>query len=137
MNQQTDLLETTALVVDDEAISHFKVAAAWSRFLAVMLFLFGIIIAIVGIISAMNNRGILDFWQTLLYFAGAALVFLMAAALLGFSNKTQKAIKENNGQEIAAAFKSLKQYFRLAGVMSIMITVFILLGILFIATFSR
>ncbi|MEO7768191.1 MAG: DUF5362 family protein, partial [Ferruginibacter sp.] len=121
--------------------SHLKETAAWGSFLAVVGFVYSVLIAVGAIfVGAMFSKlpettygsagaGMLVGWSVaIIYMAIAGVVFFMSMFLFRFAKKTKSALKSNDQQNLSEAFKSLKIYFRFTGIITVIALIFTVLG---------
>lgn len=145
-------LITSDLVIDNVAIGHLKESATWGKFLGVMGFIFSNIIAVIGIAAGFSISRLGSSYSgrrlrlaegggvTLLYLAGAVILFFMSLYLFRFAQKIKTAIATGNLENITEACKNLKLYFRFAGIISIIsvvLTILSVIGMVMAASYSR
>ena len=129
---------TEGMNLTEYALSNFRTAGQWAKFLAIMGFIgvgFMIIVGFVMIIgiSAMsvydnNPMGFGFAGVGFIYLIIAVLMFFPAYFMLMYANKISDAFRTRNVFSLDNASKQLKNYFLYTGVMTI-----IVLGIYIIA----
>ncbi|MEO6723614.1 MAG: DUF5362 family protein [Ferruginibacter sp.] len=149
---ETQNLLDTDLLIDPIAKTHLKDTAKWAKFLGIVGFIYGALIAIAAIFSGSLIAGMSGNYNrssgglmagggvAIVYLVFASVVFFMSYYLFRFAQKTQVALQTNDQPVLNESFKNLKIYFRLAGIVTIIAIVFSILaviGIIFAATFTR
>jgi hypothetical protein len=151
MENELNLIETD-LIVDSTISAHLKETAVWSKFLAVIGFIYSALVALGAIFAASmfarltgnatgGSNGLLAGGMVgIIYLGLAGIVFFMSMYLFRFAKNTQLALKTNDQETLIAAFKNMKIYFRFAGIITVVVLIITVLGImgLMLATaFSR
>ena len=125
MEQDTELFK---LEIDETAKATFLEMARWTKFLAIMGFIFLGLIMIAGIVIAMfiDTMGASSPFAafgavgTMLYFLViAAVTFYPLYALLRFSTGIKPAVKNADKERFNKALKALKNTFKYYGIMMI------------------
>lgn len=150
MDDTKNLLENE-LLFDGLTRSHLNETIKWGRFISILGYIYSAIILagalFGGIIMSVFTRGgfrseniTANLAASIAYLVMGGVVLYMSNALFRFSNKTRAALKDNDQQLVSEAFGHLKVYFRLAGIVCILATVFsilALIGLLIASAFSR
>lgn len=125
-----DKSEIFSFELDDQAKSTFHEMARWTKFLAILGFIFLGIIVVAGFFVAMaiNNlspvyssqfAGIGQAGIILIYLILAAIMFYPAYALLKYSTGMKSALATNNKLKFNQAITYLKNMFKYYGVLAI------------------
>ena len=142
MDTEHNLLENE-LLIDNISQTHLKETAMWTKFLAITGFVLGILIAVGAVfIGTMFNKlsGGLPGGKEMGTMAGgmimvvylfvAAIAFFMSFFLFKFSVKMQTALKANDQETLNLSFQNLKNYYRFAGIITILYLVILLLALI-------
>ena len=139
-NNDSSLFE---LSVDAQARSFLTETAKWGKFLAILGFVFCVIIVLVGVLIATNyeefgkvinaydnNNTLREMGPAIgiVYVVGAVIYFFPCLYLLRFSNQMKAAVASDDQTKLTSAFKNLKSMFRFVGVFTIIIIAIYLLG---------
>ena len=131
------------LSVDVQARSFLTETAKWGKFLAILGFVFCVIIVLVGVLIATNyeefgkvinaydnNNTLREMGPAIgiVYVVGAVIYFFPCLYLLRFSNQMKAAVASDDQTKLTSAFKNLKSMFRFVGVFTIIIIAIYLLG---------
>ena len=145
-NTSSNLFE---LQVDHNSSAYLGETARWARFLAILgfiscglLLLFGIFFTSImgvffgrmessGMTGAAAAGGMLGGFVSFLYICLAALYFFPCLYLYNFASRMIVALRSNDQEKLAQAFKSLKSCFRFIGILTIIVLGLWLLGIIF------
>lgn len=152
MEQDKSLLEND-LIIDSITAGHLKETIMWAKFLGITGFILSGLIGIGAIAAGTFFSGLMgggrysgDFGVmaggsvTVVYLLIAAVTFFMSRVLFQFAKKAQVALKNSDQENLVAAFKNLKIYFRFSGIIAIVSLIFSILGLIGIAlaaSFSR
>ena len=151
MEIEQNLIETD-LLVDSTIHVHLKETAAWGKFLGGIGFVYSLLIAAVAVFAGSvlaklsgnytrrSENVLAGGGVAIFYLAIAGVVFFMSMFLFKFSKKTSVALQTNDQLVLTDAFKSLKIYFRFAGIITVITLLFTVLGvigILMASAFSR
>lgn len=141
METEQDLIKTE-LVVDGTIQAHLKETAVWGKFLGIAGFVYSLLIACIAIFagstlarvsgnySSSNESLLAGGGVAIFYLCMAAIVFFMSGYLFKFSKKTLLALQAGDQVIMIEAFKNLKLYFRLAGIITCVILIFTVLGVI-------
>lgn len=125
INQPLDSDATgSGLQVSPSSYSNLSTAATWSKFLAIVTFVFlgfavigafgiGAMLATIGGEMAAYSALI-----TILYLAFLGIASLPALYLFRFSNQMKAATQYNSQQDLDSAFTNLKSYFKFVGMLT-------------------
>jgi len=119
--QNTQVLEVT-----ENAKKYLKSTASWSLFFAVLGFIGVAILVICGIAVMLMgdffgvDLGYMSFFGIFYIALGIVMVF-PALYLLSFSQKTKKALVDQDTMVMEEAFKNMKSYWKFTGIMAIVI----------------
>lgn len=133
------------LILDAEAQSYLKEAGKWARFLAIMGFIFcglilifalfiGTFFSIMSKISPVYNSmpqgvgGVVS----VVYILIDVLYFFFPLYLMQFSDKIKKGVVFSDSRYITAGIEKLKSFFKLWGIVTIVVLSFYALVIVFI-----
>ncbi|MDB5278212.1 MAG: hypothetical protein JWR61_3167 [Ferruginibacter sp.] len=141
MDTEHNLLENE-LMIDNISQSHLKETAMWTKFLAITGFFLSVLIAVGAIIigNIFNSlstlpggkpMAVMAGWMiTLIYLFVAAIAFFMSLFLFKFSVKMQIALKANDQETLNISFLNLKNFYRFAGIVTILYLVILLLALI-------
>ncbi|CAN5319771.1 hypothetical protein BH11BAC5_BH11BAC5_11720 [soil metagenome] len=141
MDTEHNLLENE-LLIDNISQSHLKETAMWTKFLAITGFFLSVVIAIGAIVigNMFNKLSTLPGGKpmgemaggmiTVIYLFVAAIAFFMSFFLFKFSVKMQMALKANDQETLNVSFLNLKNYYRFAGIVTILYLVILLLALI-------
>lgn len=137
--ETNNLNETPKLVLSKEALSNLFELRKWTKFLAIMGFIFIGFMILLGfaINSILTSIGAvteeMPYSPTVigfLYLMIGLLYFFPILYLYKFSSWTKSALTDNNSSDLTEAFKNLKAHFRYIGILTIVMLS--LYGIIFI-----
>ncbi len=121
------------LVIDWRSKEFLKETAKWTKFLAILGFV-GIGLMVLGSLvmlfapSSLMSNGDFPFggkiFMMLLYLAFAVLYYFPISYLYQFSEKTKKAIENNDNNAIRDAFEFLKSHYKFMGILTIILLSF-------------
>jgi Family of unknown function (DUF5362) len=134
-NQDSSLF---GLSVDQSGRNHLAEAARWAKFLAIVGFVFCILIALMGIFAGsfvsllganrysrfdpdMNSAAApaMGLIMAIYYIAIAVLYFFPCLFLFHFAGKMKTALLTDNQEMLNSSFQNLKKMFRFVGIMTI------------------
>ncbi|RYZ56449.1 MAG: hypothetical protein EOO14_12315 [Chitinophagaceae bacterium] len=146
MEQNSSLF---SLTIDPLTKAHLAETAKWARFLAIVGFVFLLLLILVGVYSAFTlNRfeesyrelggGVSD-GITSSAGTGMAVVYTIMAVIwffpllftFRFANQMRNALQGNNQELLTTAFQNLKVCFRYLGIVTVIFLVMIALSLLF------
>jgi hypothetical protein len=130
--ETNDSLEqkTLTLEVTENAKAYLKTASSWTNFYAIMSFI-GIGCYVLYAILMFTTNGIMSQSQVNMPFSGfstlmglfmliiAIVQIFPALFLLWFSQKTKKALQEENTYALEEALQNLKSYWKFIGIVTI------------------
>ncbi len=133
-NEQTNLLSEMDLQIDGHIKQQFADAAKWSKFISIVMFVVAGLVVLFGILggSALMTtlKRLGGGYEMLDRFGGPILiiVFLFVAAIIAvtyyflfnFSNKIKTALLAENTDELNKALVSLKTFFIITTVLSVL-----------------
>jgi hypothetical protein len=121
------------LAIDWRSKEFLKETAKWTKFLAILGFV-GIGLMVLGSLvmlfapSSLMSNGDFPFggkiFMMLLYLAFAVLYYFPISYLYQFSEKTKKAIENNDNNAIRDAFEFLKSHYKFMGILTIILLSF-------------
>lgn len=131
--------------LSSEDKGYLETAAKWSKFLGIMGFIFTGIIVLAGFaMFALGNSmssafpsnspfsgGMFGTGIGILYLLLAAPYFFISLYMYRFATKTQAALYSSNDAGMTEAFKNLRNYFRLMGILVAAILVLYLVALVF------
>lgn len=141
MEGETNLLDNE-LFIDNISQGHLKETAMWTKFLAITGYILSIGIGIGAFaIGSIFNKlsgmpggrdvGVMaGSMITIIYLFVAAIAFFMSFFLYRFSIKMQTALKANDQELLNVSFLNLKNYYRFAGIVTILYLVILLLALI-------
>lgn len=141
MDTEQHLLENE-LMIDNISQSHLKETAMWTKFLAITGFFLSALIAIGAfVVGTMLNKlsaipggkpmgAMAGGMITVIYLFVAVIAFFMSFYLFKFSIKMQMALKANDQETLNVSFQNLKNYYRFAGIITILYLVILLLALI-------
>jgi Family of unknown function (DUF5362) len=136
------------LSIDPVTKSHLSVTASWAKFLAIMGFIFCILVVLAGlfagtILAKMQTRGVEGFGNNreintsgfgaiaaVMYIILALLYFFPCLFLFNFAAKMKNALVTNDQNTLNSSFQNLKKTFRYLGVLTIIILCFWVISML-------
>ncbi len=143
MEHNQNLL-TPELNVDYLAVTHLKETARWAKFLAIVGFVFCLIIVIVAIFSGSflsNMSGGLGSTgpQSLMgagvmaaiYIVVGVIYFVLSLFLYRFAGKMQVALQATDQDSFNAALYNLKLVYRISGIIVLVYLAFVALAMVF------
>ena len=140
MEQSYDLLsnDLTLNAVGQDAL---LTAARWGKFLAIVGFIFCVLMAVVGIYMSSimsystynySSSYINPLYLMMFYIVLAIILFFPCLYLLKFSNKMQEAIKTTNQDSLDISLINLKAMFKFYGIFTIVILGVYAIAIIFL-----
>jgi len=143
--EQTPNTSLFSLSIDPVTKAHLSEAAKWARFLAILGMIFLVFMILLGVFgstmlfSSMNSfegdaTGMAAYGSGI--FAGymiviAVIYFFPLLFTLRFANNARTALNTNNQQALNTSFQNLKACFRFIGILTIIGSVFMAVGIIF------
>lgn len=139
--------ETTplfSLSIDPATKAHLTETAKWARFLAIIGFMFILLMILLGVYSSltvsrymdefegMGNRGFasnIGVGVAVMYILIAVVAFFPFLFMLRFANQMRTALQTNNQGLFNASFQNLKVYFRYLGIITIISLVLMALSL--------
>jgi Family of unknown function (DUF5362) len=132
--EQSEKLNLFELQLDQPSINYLNEASRWSRFLAILgfiyiglLLLFAIIFGSIGN-SLMQGTGsesempkLSGAFICFLLILVAAVLFVPVLYLFNFSSKMRRALRSNDQMVLADALKNLKSFFKFYGILAIIV----------------
>jgi hypothetical protein len=154
--EQTQTDSLFSLSIDPVTKAHLHETAKWGRFLAIVGFIFLVLMIVAGIFLSTimaNTMGGMDatgmgsnyfagfgVGMAVLYIILAVIWFFPLLFLLRFSNRMRTALAGNDQQALNVAFQNLKICFRYVGIITIIIlaiyAIAVVFGIMGAAMFS-
>ena len=143
MEENTSLF---SLSIDPVTKTHLSETAKWARFLAIVGFVFLILMIVMGLFTSLfvsrygdmysnySNRGFMQAigaGVAIFYILMAVVIFFPLLFMLRFANQMRGALNSNNQELLNSSFQNLKIYFRYLGVLTIIGLVLMALSILF------
>lgn len=130
MNEQVivEKTETPKLELPAESISYLNETQKWTKFLAILGFIFMGLIVLLGfsigtLISTFGGDSITTPFPSIfigfLYLVIAAIYFFPILYLFKFSRFAKKAITGNDTNNLNQAFKNLNSHYRFIGILTI------------------
>ena len=142
IDTEYNLLENE-LLIDNISQTHLKETAMWTKFLAITGFILSILITVGAVfIRNMFNKlssglpggkemGTMAGGMIMvIYFFVAAIAFLMSVFLFRFSINMQAALKANDQETLNLSFQNLKNFYRFAGIITILYLIILLLALI-------
>ena len=136
--EQQDLLSND-LLISETSQSNLITAAKWGKFLAIVGFIFCVLMVLIGIFAQAflsasrtfpyESESLKYLWIG--YSILALICFFPCLYLFKFSNKVQAAIKTSSQENLDAAFMNLKSMFKFYGIFTIVILVIYALAFVF------
>lgn len=134
-----------SLSIDPASKSHLTETAKWARFLAIVGFVFIVLMVIVGVYSSLAISGYEDGYDgnagqrslmnslgvgmAVAYLLLSLIAFFPFLFLLRFATNMHNALAANNQSALNDAFLNLKVYFRYLGIIFIICLVMMLLSV--------
>ncbi len=133
-------LKSGSVEVTDSVKQHFLAAAKWTRFLAIISFIFGGILGIFSLIALIGalvtGVGILIL-GAFLYVGFTVVMIFFGIYLIKYSMSIEKGLNSNNQSEFELGIENLKSFFKLAGIYTIVfIGLYIILMIIGFGSFA-
>jgi len=133
-------LGSSGMKITPEIKLYLEEAAKWAKFISIVVFilagLYGII-ALLGMISGMaaagqlgGGVGVLIFYLVF-FIIYAAIMIMVGLYLYRFADSIKMSLVNNNQQLLTKAMLNLKRYFKLIGILIIVLLVFMVLGMIF------
>ena len=148
----TENLLSTDLQVDPGVQRHLSAAAKWARFIAIIGFIFSVILAIASLFNftgqsgefdrdngAIRNRGMGSGYLFFIMAGIALLWFTTSVYTFRFGAKMRTALGRVDQVSFNDSLKNLARNYRFLGIATILLILFVLVGVcfLFFASFSR
>ena len=145
MEETLDIQEEIKIRLTPLAESYLLTATRWSKFLAILGFIYagfilimsffiGTLFSLAAANSPIGLGGIPGIFLSFVYIIIAAVVFLCAYYMYNFATKTQRGIKTREEYNVEAGMKSLKNYYLITGILAIVglsvAVLFIFVGII-------
>lgn len=138
----------TKIELTRDSLYSLDTTRRWANFLAVLGFIFIVLMVLVGIImgvvfSSFGGEEVSPALKILLpvvYLLLAAIYFFPVLFLFRFANWTKKALANNSSLDFSVALKNLKSHFKFIGIMIIAVFVLyflILIGVLIFGVVSN
>lgn len=132
----------TSLQLTEMAISHLNQTRKWANFLAIIGFISCGLLVIGALIFGTIMSSYLDFGDeftgmlssgslTIIYLILAGICFLIYLYLYRFAKKLKVAINSNNSAYLEESFKNLKLYYKINGIIIIVVFGIYVLAALF------
>ena len=135
-----------SLSIDPVSKMHLSEAAKWARFLAIVGFIFLVLLVAAGIVMTMTvseledqyfrdvlgrsrMTGVMRTSTAVSYIVAAIIYFFPLLFTLRFANHTKAALAADNQERLNASFQNLKATLRYMGVLTIIGLVFIVIAI--------
>jgi uncharacterized membrane protein len=140
--ESNDLISSN-LQVDYQAAAYLKEAAKWAKFLAILGFIFSGLVVLAALIvmlagTAVGNLSGSGLFSSLgygmvgfIYLVAAVIGFFVALVMYRFATRTLAAIASDDSLTFTTAMSSLRMYFRILGIFTIIYLALVVLGILF------
>lgn len=141
--ENNDLI-SASLQVDYQAKAYLSESAKWAKFLAILGFIFCGLVALFALIimlagtAVYGNLSDSGIFSTLgfgvmgfIYLLAAAIGIFIAVVMFRFATRTQAAIASDDMLTFTGAMGSLRMYFRIMGIITIIYLALMILGILF------
>lgn len=140
--ESNDLISSN-LQVDYQAAAYLKEAAKWAKFLAILGFIFTGLVVLAALIvmlagTAVGNLSGSGLFSSLgygmvgfIYLLAAVIGFFVALVMYRFATRTLAAIASDDSLTFTTAMSSLRMYFRIMGIFTIIYLALVVLGILF------
>jgi len=140
MEQSPNLFE---LQLDQPSINYLNEAGRWSRFLAIIGFIYCGLMVIVGLffgslmgrmMPVMGDSGMSTIGSGFLgvfIIIMSLIMFFPALYLWNFSSKIRKALNNNDQPLLTEALKNLKSFFKFYGILLIVVLSFYALAVIF------
>ncbi len=142
--ENTDVLDSNLgdsnLGITPEIKMYLNEAAKWANFVAIVGFvlagLYGII-ALIGMFTGMSAASqmgggggiMIGYLVFILIYCG--ILIMMSLYLYRFASNSKMAMANNNQMNLTASMQNLKRYFKLIGILIIVMLVFVILGLIF------
>lgn len=144
MEQDTSLF---SLTIDPAAKANLTETARWARFLAIVGFVFLLLMVLVGIYSSLTINRFEDSYREMgglgstgmlssagtgvavMYILMAVIWFFPLLFTLRFANQMQKALQNNDQELLGASFQNLKVCYRYLGIITVIFLVLIALSL--------
>jgi hypothetical protein len=121
------------------ALRYLKEASPWMRFAGIVGIIFASLALLIGIIAFFSSvayeeaADVFPAWLSLLYLPTGALLFLPSYFILKFGSKIRSYLINNLEEDLEAAFKNNKSFWKFTGI--ILIIYIAIIPVLFIITF--
>lgn len=130
----------TKMELSQESVYYFNQIRKWTTFFSILGFVmvaFLIVFSLFAgaVFSSLGQPyfGLSAIVLGIVYFIIAVLYFFPVLYLYKFSRSADKAIKTNDSDEIAEAFKNLKSHYKFVGIMTIVfLCIYIIFGLFFL-----
>lgn len=134
-------MENEEMQLTEAARGFLRESARWSKFLAIVGFIFiGLIVILAIFVGAIFSSlpdtgnfplGAMKGFLTAIYLIMAVIYFFPVYYLYKYANDTKEAIDSNDNELLAKGLESLKSHHKFFGIMTIVALSFYALGILF------
>jgi hypothetical protein len=142
LTMENENLLTPELHVDYISVAHLKETAKWAKFLAIVGFVFCVIIVIIAIFSGTFLSGMggglggpQSFMTTgflaAIYSIIAIIYFILSLFLYRFAGKMQVALQATDQDSFNAALYNLKLVYRISGIIVLVYLAFVALAMVF------
>ncbi len=133
--EQPEKLNLFELQLDQSSINYLNEASRWSRFLAILGFIYIGLLLIIGILFGAIGNSLLQgtggdsdmparfsgVFISFLLILVAAVLFVPVLYLYNFSTKMRKALRNNDQPVLTDALKNLKSFFKFYGIIAIVV----------------
>jgi heme/copper-type cytochrome/quinol oxidase subunit 2 len=139
MEQSSNLFE---LQLDQPSINYLSEAARWSRFLAIIGFIYCGLMVIVGLffgslmgrmMPAVGDAGMSSIgsgFVSVFIILMSLIMFFPSLYLFNFSSKMRKALNNNDQPILTESLKNLKSFFKFYGIVLIVVLSFYALAVI-------
>jgi hypothetical protein len=131
-----DLGEMDVIAISERSKNFIMVIAKWSKFLAIVGFVFAGLMAVgaifmMGVSSSFGGFGAPEAEKGISYLVMAVLYFFPCYYLIKFSSNIKTGIEHSRQNEVDNGFENLKSTFKFMGIMTIIVlSLYILIFIL-------
>lgn len=131
--EQSEKLNLFELQLDQPSINYLNEAARWSRFLAILGFIYIGLLLIIGLLFGSFGNSLLPgsggesdmpmrlsgVFISILLILVAGVLFIPVLYLFNFSTKMRKALRNNDQPVLTDALRNLKSFFKFYGILAI------------------
>jgi hypothetical protein len=127
---------TAQLQITPEAVSFLATTAKWTKFLAILGFIISGFLLLAGIVvavffgaykSQLENTGMFTYLSSssigIIYIVIAVIYILPIIHLNNFSNAMTRAVRSGSTERLTYALRNLKRFFKLIGIITIVMLV--------------